>query len=251
MCFPVDLPRAATVYANLTAGRSRSRRPRHGVLSGRTGFVSLLVLATSMSFPSVVRAQDNTNGTSATSDVTQLIQDMDDIDNMRPLIPLKLTPEQMDKMIAVISSEQAGYDKKLKALAGPTLAKLADQIHDVKQRSIKGEPIPKDFDVVVKQAETEILGKRKTLDAETIATIANGLQDTLTPEQVKLAAKLDKDAQTKLGKVTANTQRTETQWFVSYVRDAIFTSPRVLIVLKQMRAAANTKTASSGAGGGK
>ena len=193
------------------------------------------------------RAQDTkangANGTTGTTDVTQLISDLDDIDIMRPLLPLKLTPDELDKVSTVVTTAQADYDKRFKAIAGPALAKLADQIHDVKQRSLRGEAIPKDFDALAKQAEAEIIGKRKTLDADTLASVATTLENILTPDQVKLAAKLDKDAQTRLGKVTANTQRTEDQWFASYVKDAIMTVPRIAAVLKQMRAATNAKTA--------
>lgn len=181
---------------------------------------------------------------STTSDVTQLVNDLDDIDALRPVLPLKLTMEQLDKIIATVSAMQTGYDKKLKAIAGPALVKLADQIRDVKQKSLKGEAIPKDFDLVAKQAEAEIVGKRKTLDAETLAALTNQLENILTPEQVKMAAKMDKDAQIKVGKATAATQRTEPLWFASYVRDAFITVPRIVPVLKQMRSAGDTKSAS-------
>ena len=67
------------------------------------------------------------------------------------------------------------------------------------------------------------------------------MENILTPEQVKIAAKLDKDAQIKVGKATAATQRTEPQWFASYVRDAFVTVPRIVPVLKQMRSAGDTK----------
>ncbi len=185
-----------------------------------------------------------TGTTGATTDVAQLISDLDDIDTMRPLIPLKLTPEELDRMISVISAVQTDYDKKFKAIAGPALVKLADQIRDVKQRTLKGEAIPKDFDALAKQAEAEIIGKRKTLDADILVSVATSLESILTSDQVKIAAKLDKDAQTRLGKATPNTQRTEDQWFGSYVKDAVITVPRIVAVLKQMRAAANAKTAS-------
>ncbi len=184
-----------------------------------------------------VRAQEAATGT---SDVSQLIEDLNDIDTMRPLLSLKLTVAQMDKMIALISETQTGYDKRLKAIAGPALAKMVDQIRVVKQRTLKGEPIPQDFDALAKTAENEILAKRKTLDAETISQMATALAAILSTEQAKLAGKLDRDAQIKLGKADAKTQRTDEQWFASYVRDAFFTVPRIVPVLKQMRAAAGT-----------
>lgn len=187
--------------------------------------------------------------TGATTDVAQLISDLNDIDTMRPLIPLKLTPEELDRMISVISAVQTDYDKKFKAIAGPALVKLADQIRDVKQRTLKGEAIPKDFDALAKQAEAEIISKRKTLDADTLVSVATSLESILTPDQIKLAARLDRDAQTRLGKATPNTQRTEDQWFGLYVKDAVITVPRIVAVLKQMRAAVNAKTASNASAG--
>ena len=186
-------------------------------------------------------AQDSVT---ATSDVTQLINDLDDIDALRPIIPLKLTAEQLDKIIATVTAMQTGYDKKLKAIAGPALVKLADQIRNVKQKTLKGEAIPKDFDLVAKQAEAEIIGKRKTLDADTLATLSGQLEAILTADQFKIAAKMDKDAQIKIGRATANTQRTEPLWFASYVRDVFVTVPRIVAVLKQMRSAVDGKSAS-------
>ena len=211
----------------------------------RPGNFLLLCLATAFFVGSPHGAQAQSAGQAGTSDVAQLINDLDDIDAMRPLVPLKLTPEQLDKMIATLTAAQAGYDKKLKAIAGPALAKLADQIRDVKQKTLKGEPIPKDFDLVAKQAEVEILGKRKTLDADTLGSVALSLEGILTPDQEKLAAKLDRDAQIKLGKANANTQRTDAQWFGSYVKDAILTVPRIIPILKLMRGA-DSKTAAGG-----
>ena len=246
MGFAVGLVSAAS----LRAKRARENFLRSGMRGTRaavSGTGLLCVCAAMTALPHSARAQDNAKESGKdSSDVAQLILDLDDIDSMRPLIPLKLTPEQMDKMIAVISSEQTNYDRKLKAIAGPALAKLADQIHDVKQKTVRGEAIPKEFDALARQAQTEILNKRKVLDADTLAVIAASLSETLTPDQVKIAAKLDKDAQIKLGKAAANSQRTETQWFVSYVTDAVITAPRIVIVLKQMRAAANPKTAAAG-----
>jgi len=185
----------------------------------------------------------------ATNEIAQLIDDLNDIDAMRPLLPLKLTASQMDKMIALISEAQSNYDRRLKAVAGPALTRLADRIKVVKSKTLKGEAIPKDFDSLAKEAETEILTKRKTIDAETVSGIATAMETILTPEQMKLAGKLDRDALIKLNKATANTQRTDELWFASYVKDAIFTVPRIVLVLKQMRSATEgDKAADSGAG---
>ncbi len=113
--------------------------------------------------------------------------------------------------------------KKLKAIAGPTLAKLADRIHDVKQKALQGEPIPPEFDTYAQAAEKQLITSRIKLDQDTIVLLSGALEDILTPEQFKIAAKLDKDAQIKLKKVAANAQKTDAQWFASYVTDAVFT----------------------------
>ena len=214
------------------------------VRPARVGF--LLSVALTLAFMgggSLARAQDKDK---AGADVAQLLSDVNDIDFLRPLIPLKLTPEQMDKMAAAIAASQAAYDKKLKAIAGPTLAKLADRIHDVKQKALLGEPIPQEFDTYAQAAEKQLIASRIKLDQDTIVLLSGALEDILTPDQFKIAAKLDKDAQIKLKKVAATAQKTDAQWFASYVTDAIFTSPRIVPLLKEMRAAAAPKTASAG-----
>ena len=225
-------------------GLTDRKRFALNVRPARVGFLlSIALTLTFMGGASLARAQDKDK---AGADVAQLLSDVNDIDFLRPLIPLKLTPEQMDKMAAAIAASQAAYDKKLKAIAGPTLAKLADRIHDVKQKALQGEPIPQEFDTYAQAAEKQLIASRVKLDQDTIVLLSGALEDILTAEQVKIAAKLDKDAQIKLKKVAATAQKTDAQWFASYVTDAIFTSPRIVPLLKEMRAVAAPKTASAG-----
>lgn len=213
---------------------------------------ALAAIALNVGIPAYAQDKDKApDKDKAGTDLSQLASEMSDIDSLRPLIPLKLTPEQIDKMAAAITASQAAYDKKLKAIAGPALAKLADQIHDVKQKALKGEPIPAEFDTYAQAAEKQILTSRVKLDQDTIILLAGTLEDILTAEQFKQAAMLDKNAQIKLKKVPATLQKTDAQWFASYITDAIFTVPRIVPLLKEMRAATGAKTASTNVPGSK
>ena len=218
----------------------------HTIRRARTKYLPVFALAiTVMGLAPPARAQEKEK---AGADVAQLLVDVNDIDYLRPLIPLKLTTGQMDKMAAAITASQAAYEKRLKAIAGPALAKLADSIHDVKQKALKGEPIPPDFDSYTQAAEKQLISSRAKLDQETIVILSATLEDILTPEQVKIAANLDKNAQIRLKKVPATTQKTEAQWFASYVTDAVFTVPRIVPLLKEMRAASSVTAASTTGG---
>src|SRR5438874_357341 len=61
-------------------------------------------------------------------EIIALFDDINDIDKMRVLNPLKLTGDQLDKLIAAMKKAQDDYNKKLSDAAVPPIRALAADI---------------------------------------------------------------------------------------------------------------------------
>lgn len=173
---------------------------------------------------------------------SELFVALDDIDGLRALQPLKLTTAQLDKVIQIVTDAQEETRKRQEA-ANQIVRALADDIRAVRQSALRGEPIPKEFDVKVKKAETEFVKKREDIRQQAILTLSTALQKALTPEQITNAAHQDKEARVKLGKNSG--EGSDAQWFNSYVVDAFIDVPRVLPLLKEMRTARQAEGAAT------
>src|SRR5947208_2823337 len=79
-------------------------------------------------------------------EVAALFDDIMDIDKLRVLNPLKLKPDQIDKLITTIKKSQADYDKALADAAVPPIRQISKDIKDTRRRMLEGGAIPKDFD---------------------------------------------------------------------------------------------------------
>lgn len=179
-----------------------------------------------------LRAQDMPPKSAPSS--AELFTALDDIEGLRALYPLKLTPEQLDRVIQIVTDAQEETRKRQEA-ANQLVREMAAEIQTVRRDALRGDPIPKEFDIKVKKAETEFLKKREGIRQQAIIALSTGLQKVLTAEQIANASRQDKEARIKLGKSTG--EGTDAQWFNSYVVDAFIDVPRVLPLLKEMRAA--------------
>ena len=90
------------------------------------------------------QAQSRTSAGQASKEVQELLVDLDDLDTLHVLLPLKFTPEQMDKLSAAITSAKTEYDKKYTALSSAPLLKMADEIRETRKKAMAGTPVPTD-----------------------------------------------------------------------------------------------------------
>ena len=179
------------------------------------------------------------SGSATEKQVTALFYDLDDIDWLKSLTPLKLTPDELDKLIAAMSAAKDAYDKQWVELAMAQLKPISAEINDVKHKALKGGEVPDDFYMRAKKASAGFAEARNKLDLQTLALVAPVIHDILTPAQIMTAAKMSRSQAAQDGKPTAGT---DTQWFNKYVQSVILGHPRIVALLKEMRAAADEGT---------
>ena len=212
-------------------------------LSSLTAFVLLLgggIAALHLSSHSArAQAQVPPNPTQPSKAVDDLLLDLDDLDTLHILLPLKLTPEQMDKLIPMFTTAKTDFDKKSAALTSAALLKMADEIRATRKKAIAGTAIPTEFDDRVKAIQLEVAGKRKELDTTNIVAVSNACKTILNADQYALCAKMETDAYKRNRRY--NDKATVAQYFNAYVMDAFIANPRTIPLLKEMRAAQPAK----------
>lgn len=212
----------------------------------------LLVVLLSLCGSAAVHAQDKSAsspgaqiaGASSTeastvqsSDVVKLFDDLDDIDHLRSLNPLKLSGEQLDQLITTIASAQTDYQKKLKAMAATHVRKRASEIRSVKKAALTGGEIPADFDKTMQQESVNYAKSIAALDLQNLQSLSTALRPILTAPQVKTAVRLAKEAPMNASKFGKGS---DDQWFNMYVMQIIIGYPRIVPLMKEMRAAIGT-----------
>ncbi len=175
----------------------------------------------------------------ASKEVEALKVDLDDLDALHVLLPLKFTPEQMDKLIAAISSAKADYDKKYNALSGAPLLKIADEIRETRKKAVAGTPIPTAFDDRIRALQAEFYPKRADLDTANVVALSAAVKPILTADQIALCTKMETEAYKRNKRY--NEKTTDAQFFNAYVLDIFISNPRIVPLLKDMRAAQGSK----------
>lgn len=212
-----------------------------------TGFLVLFLLFVR---PALAGAQNppaapSTSGTVQSSDVLMLFNDLDDIDHMRSINPLKLTAEQLDKIVVSLTTLQASYQKKLTSLAAVHVRKRADEIRGVKKSVLVGGEIPADFDKKMQQESISYAKSIAALELQNLQALSEAMRPTLTDAQVKAAVKLAKEAPVNAGKFGKGS---DTQWFNMYLMQIVVGYPRIIPLFKEMRDALRTDTKSVASG---
>jgi hypothetical protein len=209
----------------------------HSSSQSRTVAVSaaiilVLTLAACLQCPRAA-AQDKP---AAKTDATAIVSDLDDIERLRSLNPLKLQPEQLDKLIAALKSAQADYDKKVNAIGASIFGPTASDVRDVKKQVLAGNPIPKDFDEKMKKAQADFLKQRDDLNTANIVAVSAAAKAILTDKQVATATKLERDQWDK--DHPGGKGATDTQLFNLYCLDMFISGARTVPLLQEVRAAA-------------
>ncbi|MCW3100503.1 MAG: hypothetical protein JWL77_6121 [Chthonomonadaceae bacterium] len=168
-------------------------------------------------------------------EVQELQVDLDDLDTLHVLLPMKFTPEQMDKLVAAISSAKADYDKKYAALSSAPLLKMADEIRETRKKAIAGTTIPSTFDDRVKGIQADFNTKRVELDTANIVSLGAACKAIMNPDQIALCTKMEIDAYKRNKRYSD--KATDAQFFNAYVLDVFVGNPRTVPLLKEMRAA--------------
>jgi len=169
-------------------------------------------------------------------EMTALFDDIADIDKLRMLNPLKLTAEQIDKMIVLIKKTQTEYNKKLSDAAVPPIRDLAKDIKDTRRRMLTARSgVPKDFDDKVKKAQADYVKRRDAEDAATLKYLSDKLKEMFTKEQQTTAIQAAKKYTEEDGKPTK--KGTDDQFFNLYVLGTIVVYQRIVPLLEDMKKA--------------
>ena len=203
------------------------------LLGGGGGAVTLYLTAPA------AQAQAPPTPGQPSKEVQDLLVDLDDIDALHILLPLKLTPEQIDKLIPAITASKADFDKKVAALSSAPLLKIADEIRATRKKAVAGTMVPVEFDDRIKALQLEFSGKRKELDNANIVALSDACKAILTADQVARCAKMETEAYKRNKRY--NDKATDAQYFNAYVLDAFINNPRTVPLLKEMRAALPVK----------
>lgn len=168
--------------------------------------------------------------------IQALLDELDDIDIMRSIAPLKLTGDQIDKLITSISDAKTKYDKKIADLSGATVGQMSDEIHKRHKSAIGGVAASQDFDAKVKRLMADFYSRRETINGDNIVAMTTECGKILTAEQQKIAAQLEKDTLVKVGKKLDPANK-DSQYFNLYVVDLFIGYPRIVSLLKEIKSA--------------
>ncbi len=165
-------------------------------------------------------------------DVQDLMMDFDDIGELRALTPLKLTPEQIDKIVEYVGAGQAEYNKKNADLLTTTIRSMGDTIKRAKKEALQGKPAQGEEQVV--KAMNVMLPKRSSLEVNIMTVMSDKVIAILTPKQQEAMAKVARDAQGKNSKDNISTA----QYCKLYVYRVLAGYARSVTILNELKAEA-------------
>ena len=175
----------------------------------------------------------------------ELIEAWSDLGTLRVLTPLKLTNDQIDKLIALITTTESAHNQKLVAMSNASLKKIAADIRAAKKKALKGEEPSAEVSERLKKGMEEHLGnigqkKQEEAIMSTLAAFAPKVRALLTTTQITTAAKIAREEQDKIAK---SPKATTSQWFNYYVQKVIMSYPRIVPLLKEFRTSETTDDA--------
>ncbi len=178
------------------------------------------------------KAQTQATQNAIPADVQDLLLTMDDVGELKFIAPLKLSVEQLDKLAQGMSETQAEYNRKMVPLFAP-VRKMSESVREAKKQALVGKPVTNEEQIL--KTMSAVYPKRQALDEETLKSVTALVKQVFTKEQITQASKMAKDEQTKLTKQTA--KGSEEQWLNLYVLRVIMSYPRIVPLLKEMKAA--------------
>lgn len=167
-------------------------------------------------------------------EVEELLAAVADIGEMRFINPLQLTNQQLDKLIAVITSAQIEYNNTAASLDHAAMKRIASDIRAARQQSLEGKTVPAERNDRINKTIDAHLKNAKTRQDAALKNLSQKVREILLSEQFSTAAKM---AREEMEKINPNAKGTEEQWFNLYVKNVIMSYPRIVPLLKDVRAA--------------
>ncbi len=229
---------SARINASFRSSRREGLRFRraHGLRSVPLTLSVFLLLGGAVGTPVRARAQGQESPPPSSKEIDQLYDMLDDINKLNVLNPLKLTPDQLDKLIAVADATATDYAQKVAALKAQSIHDLAKEIRATKQRAVAGGEITQSFLTQIISRSDSLAKKRDDLDINTWVAMIAKVRQILTPDQYNTAIK---EIRTQADKEPdINSHGKPEQWFNMFVLQVFLKYPRIVPLLKEMRAAA-------------
>jgi hypothetical protein len=233
-----------SLFRATRAGDRRSPRPVRVVPLLLPVFLLACTMLWFAPKPANAQAPEPAPKTAASGQVAELFDMLDDINKLNILNPLKLTPDQLDQLIAITTATTADYERKLTALKAESIAKLEPEIRATKRRAVAGGEITQAFVKQVTKRSEDFANKHTQLDTQTWVALVAKIRQVLTDTQYQAAVKEIKDEapQEGFGKNGA-----DPKWFNVYVLQVFIQYPRIVPLLKEMKAATAGAGAQNGA----
>ena len=190
-----------------------------------------------MMYAPVAHPQDKADAQpAATADKMQsLLDELTEIDMSRSINPLKLTAGEIDKLVKAVSDAKIEYDRRIEELSAATLGKMSEEIHKHHKDGVAGGDPSKEFDAKVQKMMDDFAAKRELINKDNMLFMTGACGQILNKTQHGIAAQMEKDILFKLGKF--NKSSTDDQYFNLYVVDVFISYPRIVPLLKQIKAA--------------
>jgi hypothetical protein len=169
------------------------------------------------------------------AEVIALFRDIDDVDKLRVLNPLKLSAQQLEKIIAEVRQHQETYNRRLADSVVPPIRSIARDIKETRRKLLTGGDVPKDFDEKVKKLQADYIKRRDQEDRDTLKSLSDKIRAILSEEQVKKAVELAKTLTQKDGKPTL--RGSDAEFFNYYVMMTFVVYPRIVPLMEDMKRA--------------
>jgi hypothetical protein len=196
------------------------------LLWGLTGRTALVPAA---------RAQEQGPAPTSSKATDELYDMLDDINKLNVLNPLKLTSDQIDQLSAMATASTAEYQQKLAALKASSVHNLEAEIRATKKRAVAGGEITQSFLNQITTRSDTFAQKKTDLDVQTWTAMVAKVKQILTKDQYEAAIKLIRDQAGH--EPTISPRGAADKWFNVYVLQVFIQYPRIVPLLKEMRAA--------------
>jgi hypothetical protein len=168
-------------------------------------------------------------------EVLVLLDDLSDIDKLRVLNPLKLTEDQLGKIVDVINKARATYLQKVTAVTVPPIRDMAKEIKELRKKLLTGGDVPADFDKRVKKIQDDYVTRRETEVTNALKSLSTSIKSILTSSQYEKAISLAKNFTKQDGKPTL--KGTDEQFFNFYVKGVFIDYAGIVALLEDMKKA--------------
>jgi len=169
----------------------------------------------------------------ASQEIRALMLDVQDIRALGFLNPIKLTKNQIGKLIAIISTAQQRYNTILATASAIPVQQIAKEIRETKKAMIAGCQIPPEFEAKVKRIQERWVQRRDKEDLNTLKTLSASVKSILTKNQFAKAAILARKLEPK-AKSGAKVDGDD-KLFNLYVLKIIIQNPRIVPLLTEMQ----------------